>query len=353
MAIPEKQKLERVRYWQGQMLKSQDFLDIEAAEAQRRWWHNRALHNAYGVAEGLTCSLLPSNSPKIVSVSPGVAYDVFGRELILEKTLTVPLPSKVPENLTGLASLLMRYKPTSRCLRPDEISEVCWTGTGCVGTGTAEFVWKLNKNLKPSDGVSVCAVFYSGGRFKGPDPSYIVNAAQPLARPLLASGTTIPGNTPWEPWDAGFFFDDTERMLPTPIGVQTQIDTSAAGFTRVPCYFASLQGSLWNPQLQQIVSAVFPSIADESITGFTFRLWLQIPQFSVIELAFEENTGASAPAAGFAFVSDPLGFSLFAQRQELYVSWIGCQMLDTLSSCCSQQASTNAENQASASSRNF
>ena len=141
-------------------------------------------------------------------------------------------------------------------------------------------------------------------------------------------------------------------MLPAAIGVQTRIDTSAVGFTGVPCYFASLQGSVWNPQLQQLVPAIFPSIADESITGFTFRLWLQIPQFYVVELAFEENTGVSAPAAEFAFVSDPSDFFLFAQRQELYVSWIGCQMLDTLSSCCSQQASTNAVNQASASSRN-
>ena len=167
MAKPEKRKLERVRYWQGQMLKSQDFLDIEAAEAQRRWWHNRALHNAYGVAEGLTCSLLPSKSPKVVSVSPGVAYDVFGRELILENTLTVPLPSEIPENLTAPVSLLMRYQPTSRSLQPGEISEVCWTGTGCVGTGTAEFVWKLNKNLKPSDGVSVVCCLLQRGTIQG------------------------------------------------------------------------------------------------------------------------------------------------------------------------------------------
>ena len=49
MSQTEKRKLERVRYWQGQMLRSRDFNDMHAVEEQRRWWHNRALHNAYGV----------------------------------------------------------------------------------------------------------------------------------------------------------------------------------------------------------------------------------------------------------------------------------------------------------------
>src|ERR1035438_517824 len=53
MAMVERRELERLRYWQGQMLRSRDFRDDGAIEAQRRWWHNRALHAAFGINYGL------------------------------------------------------------------------------------------------------------------------------------------------------------------------------------------------------------------------------------------------------------------------------------------------------------
>jgi hypothetical protein len=344
MAKPEKRKLERVRYWQGQMLRSRDFLDIEAVEAQRRWWHNRALHNAYGVAEGLKCSLVPPASPAGVSVCPGVAYDVFGRELILERPLTIPFPSRPVRrseiSVSVQMSLVMRYKMPSRGLRPDEISEACWTDCGSVAAGTVEFAWILTADLRAEDGVGVCEVCYSEGAFGGEVAYALVNSYVPpstalLARPLLASGTTIPGNTPWEPWTVGFTGANGDSV-PAAIGVQTWIDTSAAGFTRVPCYLASLQGSVWNPQRLQLVPAIFPSIADESVTGFTFRLWLQV----VPSQAFSRAT------EGFSFVTDPQRFFLFARQQKLYVSWTGCQMPVPVSRCSIQQAGTALSAQA-------
>lgn len=339
MARPEERNLERVRYWQGQMLRSRDFLDIEAAQAQRRWWHNRALHNAYGVAEGLACSLVPSASPTAVSVSPGVAYDGFGRELILEKPLLVPLPSNVPANLTAVVNLVMRYKPVTGSLRPDESSEVCWTG-GCLATGTAEFIWKLSTAVNVCEVVAVYAVAYQNGTLGDP-LAFIPISVQPLSRPKLASGATIPGNTPWEPWVVGFSLDDFGNLVPLIIGVQTWIDTSAAGFTQVPCYFASLQGPLWNPQTQQLLPAIFPSIADEWVTGFYFRLWLTVvPPSQSGNFALRLHRRRAGLSAGMGFVTDTADFLTFAQQQELYVSWIGCQMLDGLSSCCLQPAST-------------
>ena len=129
------------------------------------------------------------------------------------------------------------------------------------------------------------------------------------------------------------------------LGVQTWIDTSAAGFSRVPCYFAWLEGSLWNAQTLQLVPAIFPSITDESVTGFTFRLWL--------EAAFPQSTGPnirgparslSLSAGGplFNFVVDPGDFVLFAQQQDLYVTWIACQMTTTPVSCCSMNSAVGA-----------
>jgi len=340
MTRMEKRKLERVQYWQGQRLRSGDFLDIEAVEAQRRWWHNRALHNAYGVAEGFACSLVPSTAPFTgVCVSPGVGYDTFGRELILERAQTIPLPSNIIFGLDGAVSLLIRYRAPSRAMHPDEFSEVCWTQSGSLEPGTIEFAWKLTSNFKPSDGVSLFGVYYRGAIPVFPDPNYIRATIQPLARPLLASGSTIPGNTAWEPW---------EFMSQGALGVQTPIDTSAAGFSSVPCYFAWLEGPVWNAQTLQLVPAIFPSIADESVTGFTFRLWLEFPQPTFgIDTVEEALPRELAPAAGFGFVTDPDDFPLFAQQQELYVSWIACQMPVSVSCCATQQESGAGAAQAS------
>jgi len=325
----EKRKLERVRYWQGQMLRSRDFRDLEAVEAQRRWWHNRALHNAYGIAEGLLSSLVPATSPTAVRVCPGVAYDVFGHELILERQQTIPLPSNLPPGLIGSVTLLLRYKSPAGSLPPDERSEVCWTQHGSIRPGTVDFAWKLTSYLRPEDGVPVFAVYYkSASSPVRPDPSFIPAATRPIASPTLATGSTVPGNTDWEPWT----FDEIT------LGVQTWIDTSAAGFMNVPCYFAWFEGSLWNAQTLQLVPAIFPSITDESVTGFTFRLWLEVAfRRSREDLGGAARSLSLSTGSAFNFVVDPYDFSLFAQQQDLYVSWIGCQMAAAPVNCCSMK----------------
>lgn len=333
MSRPERRKLERVQYWQGQMLRAQDFLNLQGVEAQRRWWHNRAIHNAYGVAEGLIATLLPTTtSPTSVSVSPGVAYDIFGRELILERTQVIPLPSNVPANFNGAMTLLLRYKSPSRRMHPDEIAEVCWTAPGSVVAGTAELIWRTGDNLDPARGVAICGIGYTEGAPTGPDQNYVRISAEPLSRPLLASGATVPGQTSWELWTAGF--QPVAGAIagdPVVVGVQTWIDTSAAGFTDVPCYFAWLQGPLWCLQPQwssqpQFFQALLPNIADASITGFTFQLW--VPPF---QPTFEGGVSSEFVSAG--------QFDLFAQQQGLYVSWIGCQMAGKACSCSQESVS--------------
>lgn len=332
----KKRRLERVQYWQGQTLRARDFLDLQAVEAQRRWWHNRAVHNAYGVAEGLKS--LPNSALSEATgiiVSPGVSYDISGRELILERQQYVALPVNLPPDQVVTWSLLMRYKPPQRRMRPDEIGEVCFNSPGSVVAGTAEFVWKAGDRIDPAEGVSIVAVRFSKGRLLGRDPSFIQPAPVPVARPLLAAGATVPGSTPWTPWTVVFAQAQGESSGPATMGVQTWIDTSAAGFTQIPCYFAQLEGALWNPQSGQFVPALFQSIADESITGFMFRIWLPVRQDYVAELAPQER------------ILEPYLFGVLAQQQKLYVSWIGCQKRASIDSCCAPQnsAAVNTVNQ--------
>src|SRR5678815_1790192 len=94
--------MQRLKYWQGQKLLSRDFRDQTSYEAQLRWWHNRALHNAYGVSYGFAVTLIDTR----VRIDCGVAYDCYGRELILQapRELVLPEPADDFASVTLVAS---------------------------------------------------------------------------------------------------------------------------------------------------------------------------------------------------------------------------------------------------------
>ena len=107
----EQRELERFRYEQGQVIRSGDFNDQAANDDQLRWWHNRSLHNAYGVAFGILQGFdveLTDSSAREVTVRPGVAYDCFGRELLLLRDRKSRIPEEISE---GTATLLLQYQP--------------------------------------------------------------------------------------------------------------------------------------------------------------------------------------------------------------------------------------------------
>lgn len=318
MAKPEKRKLQRVQYWQGQTLKSRDFRDIAAMAAQRRWWHNRALHNAYGIYKGFAVSVTSDSSA--VEVRPGVAYDCFGRELILQTRQRVDPPITSGRKGDRDFYLLARYRE-SGCSGIDESSGVCWGQPGPSLLETVEFVWKLKSSVILTDGVPIAGIVFTEIKEFRLQLDFPRPSAQPLASPLLATGSTAPGNTPWTPWTAGESFATTP--VPELIGVQTTIDTSAAGFTDIPVYFAWLEGPLWNPQTQQLAPAQLSSISQEATGSFTFQIWLPA-QPRGDDSSVGGAVSQSAPATSLV---DADAFLSFAKQQDLYVSWIGCQCL--------------------------
>lgn len=339
MASPINTELDRFRFWQGQELRSHDFQELERVEDQRRWWHNRALHNSYGVIEGLQCELVPATGKATgVSIRAGLAYDTFGRELILEQPLIIPLPASLSKSQT-VVNLWMRLRsdPPSK-----GIVRACCSHSRSRHAGALEFAWiaaNMGSGIESSYGIALCEVKYGSHVVGGVLIKDISVRARPEALPLLQTGTTVPGGTPWEPWIEGFTNDQFNNSVPNVFGVQTWVDTSAAGFTRVPCYFASLQGSLYDPASlpRRLVPAIFPSITQESTTGFMFRLWLQVilpPQFEIELLrSTTSRTVRSAMSRTLRYVTLPSEFALYAQQHELYVSWIGCQMRPKPSPC--------------------
>lgn len=333
----EHKKLERVRYWEGQLLRSGDFREIAGVEAQRRWWHNRAIHDAYGVREGYQLKL--TGTPRRVIVFPGVAYDCFGRELILCKPQAVPLPVNLHLKKRASLSLLVRYCEPRCDSRSARISQVCLEQECALTTGTVEFLWKLGSVAHCTDGVSIGVLLNylpeTEAQVTGKtqveaeattdvtrfDPAFRPARPVALARPLLVSGATVPGNTAWGPWNVPFLINET--LFPSQnVGVSSVVDTSAGGFTEVPYYFAALQGPIWNAKSQSLLPSLITSISDETLTSFTFNILLQTTdQQSVLSLLQPEGSSKNLNV-----ISDPAAFLLFAQQQNLFISWSACQM---------------------------
>ncbi len=321
----EKRRLQRVRYWQGQMLRSTDFRDQNADTAQHRWWHNRALHDAYGVYQGLTVSAVNAGGAlSAISVAPGLAYDCFGRELLLESQQTVALPTNVPAQPVTMA-LLIGYSAGQDC-RPHSNDEICWTTMGSQPSGTVEFFWKPADQVTVRDGVPLAQVMYqqSGGRMLKHE--FVPPGARPIARAAIASGATLPETTVWMPWTIDSTNLPSERV--PIVGVRTRVDTSEAGFSGTPCYFAWLAGPLFNRDKKLLLPNMFASVDEESATGFTFRMWfppsrqMLAREIGATALASDGVTVISAPLWGEAFGN----FARFARQQKLYIQWLACQM---------------------------
>ncbi|HUD98458.1 MAG TPA: hypothetical protein VMR62_02720 [Bryobacteraceae bacterium] len=297
MPSDQQRQLERIRYWQGQNLRSADFRSQVATDLQLRWWHNRAMHSAYGVAFGYQSSPYPATGTLLgVDLGPGVAYDCFGRPLILPHQQRVQLPPKPP---SSKITLLARYRENWDYPDPRQTDGVC---ISCCQDSLAaehpEFVWTSNDPPDPRAGVALVRISVGATALTVDDDFEIVTSA-PLAGPYLANGSTVPGSTPWSTWRRG----------QTPLGLQTDVDTSAAGFQQTPCYFAWLE--LSDPTYRA-TGAIFTHITRIRPDGFRFRI-LATTVSAVGLVALEVNERFAPPP--------------------YYVCWLGCESQAGVSRC--------------------
>ncbi len=272
-APSEIRALERQRYWQGQRLRLRDFRDDQSRDLRLRAWHNRALHGAFGIASGLD----PVNTDAgPARLHCGIGYDCAGRTLILAKDADVPpLPATAVPLLLVLRPVASADGCTC-CRTPGPACEMCSDRVPVH----AKPAWVIDDEWD-GIGVPVARMIRQDSGYV-PDPTYTPPFVRPLARPRLAAGETVHGNTPWEIW--------TERLPNSrgfvedrPVGVQTVIDTSASGFTSTPRYFATLQSKGWTiptatdsnvPPPPEFAPAYFAHVAKAAPDGFTFRLLL-------------------------------------------------------------------------------
>jgi len=81
---------ERNRYYTGKYMTARDFRDEQDYFLSRHRLHNRLMHGS-GVICGLQVTPHRADCPGHVVVSPGVAIDCCGRELVLHEQIAVPI----------------------------------------------------------------------------------------------------------------------------------------------------------------------------------------------------------------------------------------------------------------------
>jgi len=288
----ESRELQRLLYRQGQTIRSQDFRDQRRIENQLRAWHNRALHNIYGVAKDVLQGLHVEGNSDHVAVSPGLAYDCFGSELLLLKEQKVLFGRQTEPMLL----VLRRRQESFGCTAA---ADVCSPFGASLAAANTELVWLPERGFSFRDGVPLALTKI------GPPielDSFEVIIARALSRPRIAHGTTIPGNTSWKP---------TPVVLPgvtSIVDVQVLIDTSSAGFTTAPEYFATLQGPLTTLDASGAIQSIcihLDHIEKITIEGFVFRF------FALVRVR-----------ATFDPVSQ---IQKFLNQQKAYVSWVGLE----------------------------
>jgi hypothetical protein len=279
---PRLVELERQRWVPGQLLRSRDLRDRLATSEQLRLWHNRAAHAAFGVARGLEVTL--GGPPPSVTVQPGVAYDCLGRPLALLAPRSLPLPAgPTPSTLVARAR---------------------------AGGTEPELVW-LGPRPDPRDGAPIARLTFPGGTpTLAPAPA----GARRLAGPRVAWGSTQPEGTAWQPWLVPDFPEADKPPRLFPVGVQVTVDTGAAGFTDVPCYFAWLQWpQVGSTQLDYRFYALLALqyVEEPATDRFVFRA----------ALPAELRRGGDRTAPGEELVG-------FAAGQRLYVCWLAIRAED-------------------------
>jgi hypothetical protein len=88
----DSEALLRVNYFDGKLLSADDLRDEQTYFRQRLRRINQRLHG-YGVVSGLKVSIAGKGNAARIEVSPGVAIDPTGEDIVITSPVTLPLPN--------------------------------------------------------------------------------------------------------------------------------------------------------------------------------------------------------------------------------------------------------------------
>ena len=231
-AVTDIPELKRIRFFTGQRLTAEDMTELQRANRELRWLHNRSLHSwGIGIGYGVT----GERGDTSVTVAPGYAIDCMGRELILidPVTLTVPAVAAASDG----KSAAVYYLTASYIEDADQNPAEARPGV-CLPSGTVRLTegpliqWQQLKDVRNGLDVVLAQGFILNCELSAPLGLAVRRSARPQQQPYIAAGQTVAANTIWS-----MKFESGQA-----VGVTTRVDTSSARFSVAPVYFAHVMG---------------------------------------------------------------------------------------------------------------
>jgi hypothetical protein len=219
---------DRITYRDGQLLTALDLRDEQRRHDRLRRLHVRYLHDTWGIALGF--ELRKAEGNRAVVVGPGYAVDSTGRDILLAESIHIRVPTLL--DVTPVV-LTMRYQEDAAFRDRPELAALCLCGGLDPRHERPLFAWRLPDEVRFGPEVPLVQVVVEAGVIQGELDGRVRRYTQPLVRPYIGWGETEPGRTRWRQ-------EDNDHAL------EVVVDTSEVGFTRVPYYFATLQGDFSN-----------------------------------------------------------------------------------------------------------
>lgn len=313
--LDETGSVERLQFFDGQRLLASDLQAHEDFNREMRWLHNRSLHQP-GIGSGF--AVYGAKGDREVTVAAGYAIDAKGRELVLTRTRTEPVPPVAgePDGQPVFYDLAVSYPAD------DDLEEVETREGVCLPRGVVRrreepvFCWirlerdQLGGNvLRPrspvlaaevKDGLRVVLARAEVLQCRlNKDLSVAQRRnARPPGQPRVACGSVVPA---WQLWE--FTGDEEQQPAPDdpvevfgqadilPVGLKADIDTSSVRFLTTPCYSARIQAPrvFRFGQTVALVADALVNIAEPQPTGFRLYALILAKVFGADSLSAPRN----------------------------------------------------------------
>jgi hypothetical protein len=270
---------ERIVYRDGQLLTAPDMSDEKSYEDRLRWLHVANLHATWGIVFGLTVSV--RSGEKTVTVEPGYAVDDEGRDILLSEQMEIPIP-----HVLGAATLVLTasYQRDASFRLRSRLAQVCLREGASKLLEQPAFYWQQPTDLSFGPQIPLVKVELFNGILQGQPDFRLRRYARRESVPIIGWGNTEPGETGWVMGDQPQPPNDVKSLW-----LRIKVDTSEAGFTQTPHYFAFLRGYGVNNPDRLVTeddikavrdegqeSAVFLNhlsfIMDPTVISFTYRI---------------------------------------------------------------------------------
>jgi hypothetical protein len=260
--------IERVTFFTGQRLTEKDLAALQRANRELRWLHNRSLHS-WGIGIGL--AVAGERGDSAVTVEPGYGVDCLGREIILTAPQTMPIPAVAhgPGGVEAVYYLVAAYQEDADQKVAERRPGVCLPEGTVRLSEEPRLEWRRPEQLQEGLELVLAQAWIQNCQLSRPLSLAARRFARPSQQPYIAAGQTDREKTAWIPW----------VVSDQPVGVLTQVDTSAARFRTTPRYIAHVVGErLLRGAAANIMIVGFPAVAAATPAGFTLPMHLPEPE---------------------------------------------------------------------------